>query len=536
MACLFLSGVLSLAFPYFAGSLLDLALPQFKAVPKLGWTSTLGGTVGTLLIILGVQAASSFYHVQTFQRVGQLALNQLRLDTYARIIALPMAFLTQRRVGELSSRISTDLGQIDDMITGSLPHMLRQLILMTGGMVMIMMTSLKLTGVMFASIPPMVLLAVWYGRKLRGLSRETQDRLAESNVVVEETLQNVSSVKAYTNEGFEVGRYRTALKALTNASLKAGRYRAGFVAFLIYGVFAALVVVLWYGAKLMQAGELSVGALTRFLLYTTFVAGALGQFAEMYAQLQRTLGATQRVREILHEKTELDAEKQSSIEARSRLRGEINLQTVRFSYPSRSDVEVLAGINLHLAAGEKVALVGPSGAGKSTVASLVMQLYQPTHGALLYDGRPAAEFDLSYLRGQMAVVPQEVMLFGGTIAENIRYGKPTATMEEIESAARRANAHEFIDRFPERYETLVGERGLKLSGGQKQRVAIARAILRDPAILILDEATSALDSESEQLVQQALEQLMKNRTTLIIAHRLATIRSADRIVVLKDAK
>jgi len=293
------------------------------------------------------------------------------------------------------------------------------------------------------------------------------------------------------------------------------------------------VLVLWSGARLLQAGEITFGDLTRFILYTTFVAGAMGQFAELYSQLQKAIGATQRVRELLRETGEVKAHfgpvPPSTL---PRLRGEVVFEEVHFTYPSRPGVEVLHTINLAASSGQRIAFVGPSGAGKSTLISLLLRLYDPTAGRLLIDGRDARDYPLHELRGQMSMVPQEVLLFGGSIAENIAYGKPGANAEEIERAAQQANAHEFIQAFPEGYNTLVGDRGLKLSGGQRQRVAIARAILKDPAILILDEATSSLDSESERLIQEALETLMQGRTSFIIAHRLATVRHVDRIIVI----
>jgi ATP-binding cassette subfamily B protein len=321
------------------------------------------------------------------------------------------------------------------------------------------------------------------------------------------------------------------------AVLRGARYRAAFVSFITMALFGAVVFVLWFGARMVQSGELTAGELTRFMLYTMFVGGAMGSFAEMYSEIQRALGATERVRELLAEIPEptdrlLPAKADSN--SHTRLRGNVEFDRVCFSYPSRKDIQVLSDLTLTARAGERVALVGPSGAGKSTIVSLLLRFYEPDSGRLLFDGRDARDYRLADLRNQLAMVPQDVILFGGSIAENIAYGRPGANQEQIIDAAKKANAHDFITGFPEGYATLVGERGIQLSGGQRQRVAIARAILKDPAILILDEATSALDSESESLIQEALETLLAGRTSFIIAHRLATIRHADRIYVIKE--
>jgi ATP-binding cassette subfamily B protein len=385
---------------------------------------------------------------------------------------------------------------------------------------------------MLVSVPVLVVVAVLFGNLIRRLAKDAQDRLAESNVIVEETLQNIASVKAFGNEAYEEQRYRGGLDRFLAVVLRAARFEGSFISFIVFALFGSIVLVVWYGARLVLADDLRAGELTRFMLYTLYVSGAVGSFAGLYSQVQRTLGASQRVREILREPTEPEG----GALAGPRLRGDVVFAGVRFRYPSRPEVEVLRGVSLTAQPGQRIALVGPSGAGKSTLVSLLLRFYEPDAGRLLIDGRDAREYDLHALRNQMAIVPQDVVLFGGTIADNIGYGRPGAAQTEIEEAARQANAHDFILAFPEGYQTRVGERGVQLSGGQRQRVAIARAILRNPAILILDEATSSLDSESEGLVMQALERLMAGRTALVIAHRLSTVRSADRIYVIKDGQ
>jgi ABC-type multidrug transport system fused ATPase/permease subunit len=523
LLALFASNLLGLAFPFLAGKLIDAATIPGPGIHQIALT---------LVAVLAVQSSLSFFHALSFASVGQRGLVDLRRDTYSRLLGLPMAFFARRRVGELTSRLSADLIQIEDTLIALLPQFLRQMTLLAGGAVLIALTSLKLSAIMLASLPPIVLAAVLLGRRTRRIAREAQDRLADTATIVEETLQGIVNVKAFTNESHELQRYASGLHRFLETTLRGARIRAAFVAFIVFALFGTVVLVLWSGARLLQSGEITFGELTRFLLYTTFVAGALGQFADLYSQIQKAIGSTQRVRELLREVPECDpVSTPTGASPVSRLQGRVEFEDVHFTYPSRPGVEILKGISLRAEPGSKIAVVGPSGAGKSTLLSLLLRLYDPTSGSLRIDGRDAREYPVLSLRSRMAFVPQEILLFGGSIAENIAYGKPGASQEEIEAAARLANAHAFIQGFPEGYATTVGDRGIRLSGGQRQRIAIARAILRDPAILILDEATSSLDSESERLIQDALETLMKGRNSFIIAHRLATVRNADRILV-----
>jgi ABC transporter fused permease/ATP-binding protein len=529
MVALALFSLLGLAFPAVAGRLVNGALTP--AGPDQPWYQSVDATALLLVGVLALQASFSFIQGVSFGQVAERCLADLRRDAYGHLVRLPMGFHAQRRVGELSSRIAADLAIIQDTLLATLPHSLRQIAILVGGIALIAWTSGRLTLVMLAIFPVLIAVAVVFGRFIRTNSKETQDRLAESGVVVEETLQGIATVKAFANEGYEENRYRASLDAFLKPALRGAWYRGGFMAFILFGLFGAVVLVLWYGTKLVQAGSLSVGGLASFMLYTLFVAGAMGSFADIYSQIQRTLGAAQRVLELLGEKPEVVGPPPVPS---FRLRGDVAFEAVAFRYPSRKEFEVLRGVTLTARAGERVALVGPSGAGKSTLVSLLLRFYDPDRGRILLDGRDAREYDLLELRGQMAIVPQDVLLFGDSIGENIAYGRPGATQDEVIAAARQANAHDFIASFPEGYKTRVGERGVQLSGGQRQRVAIARAILRDPAVLILDEATSSLDSESEALVLQALDRLMEGRTSLVIAHRLSTVRGADRIFVLKE--
>ena len=536
MASLFIGTVAGLCFPLLAGGLIDAALHAGGATLPVIGSLTLNLTATILAGTIAVQAVAAAAAAMSFGRVGQTALADLRRDTYGRLIGLPMQFFAQRRVGELTSRISGDIAQLESGLIYAVPQLCRQSVILIGGVTLLAFTSGQLTLAMLCTVPLLIAAAVTFGRKLRKLSRDAQDRLAETGTIVEETLQAIASVKAFANEAFELERYQRTNEGALATSLTAVRWRAAFFAVFTVSMFGGMVIVLWFGAGLLQTGRITAGELTRFVLYSTFVAGAMGQAAELYSQVQKTVGASQRVREILREQPEISLPARpatpSPINPPGRLRGEVELRDVTFRYPSRPEIAVLQNISLKARPGEVTALVGPSGAGKSTLTALLFRFYLPEHGSVLIDGRDAHEFDLTALRGQMALVPQDVLLFGGSIAENIRYGKPGASMVEIQEAARKANAAEFIERFPEGYATIVGDRGIKLSGGQRQRVAIARAILKDPAILVLDEATSSLDSESERLVQDALERLMTGRTTFVIAHRLATVRRADQIVVL----
>ena len=384
---------------------------------------------------------------------------------------------------------------------------------------------------MLATFPVLVLFALIFGKFIRRLSKKTQDELAAANVIVEETLQSISTVKSFVGEAYEVNRYGKGLEKVVRVALAAAKYRGAFISFIIFALFGGIVGVMWYGTSLVASGEMSVGELVSFVLYTTFIGGSIAGLGDIYSQLQKAIGSSERVVELLAE------EEEAGIGAQIiGIKGTIDFDEVGFQYPTRTEVEVLKGVSFQIQSGEKVALVGPSGAGKSTIIHLLLRFYEVTTGQIRIDGEPITHWNLASLRSKIGIVPQEVLLFGGSIRENISYAKPTATEEEIILAAKKANAWQFISQFPEGLDTLVGERGIKLSGGQRQRVAIARAILKDPAILILDEATSSLDAESEALVQEALNELMKGRTTLIIAHRLATIRKVDRIYVLTDGK
>ena len=524
------SSVTTLSFPYFLKKLIDSAQSAITNTNDI-WSNPTNIAI-VMIGVLVIQMIVSFLRVYLFTSVGERALADLRYDLYSHLIRLPMQFFSERRVGELSSRISSDLSQIQDAVTSILADLIRGVLTLLVGVGLILFISVKLTMVMLSVIPIVVVTAVIFGRYIRKLSRKAQDNLADSNTIVQETLSGISSVKAFTNELFEANRYRKSLDKVVELSVANGKTRGLFISIMIFSLFGAIVLVVWYGVGLLHDGDLTFGDLTAFVVYTSFIGGSMAGFADIYSSFQKTLGATQRVRELLNEPAETDLDKIHNNKIINDLKGDILFKGIGFSYPSRQDVQVLNDVNMEITGGSQVALVGPSGSGKSTIASMILGFYKPDQGMLSFDGVPYNELPINQLRCKMAYVPQDILLFGGTIRENIAYGKVDATDHEIVVAAQKAFAVEFIEAFPEKYDTIVGERGVKLSGGQRQRIAIARAILRNPVILILDEATSSLDSASEQLVQSALDNLMKNRTSIVIAHRLSTVRNADKIYVI----
>lgn len=524
---LLLTGATALAFPKLMGMLIDCVKNKNNDQAN---QIALG-----LIVILFLQSFCSFFRLSLFVNFTENTLANLRLSLYTNLVKLPMTFFSQKRVGELNSRISADITQIQDTLTSTIAEFLRQFILIIGGVILLATESFKLTLLMLAVVPLVAVAAVIFGRFIRKYSKQVQDQVAESQVIVEETMQGISIVKAFANEWYEVARYKGKISEVVKLAIKGGKYRGYFASFIIFCLFGAIVAVVWYGVRLSIAGEMSVGQLISFVLYSTFVGASFGGIAELYAQIQKAIGATERVFELLEETPEKINATQNG-EPLEKIKGNVSFKNVAFSYPSRKEVQVLKDVNFTAEFGQKIAIVGPSGAGKSTISSLLLRFYDIESGEITVDGKNIYNYDLENLRGNMSIVPQDVILFGGTIKENIAYGKPDATDEEIMLAAKQANALNFVEGFPEKFETVVGERGVKLSGGQRQRIAIARALLKNPSILILDEATSSLDSESEKLVQEALEVLMEGRTSIIIAHRLSTIRNADKILVLDNGK
>ncbi len=520
---LVLSSLATLVFPMLIGDLLDSATAgSLEQINRLGLI---------LIIIFLINAVFSYFRIYLFAVVTQKTLALLRQTTYNHLIKLPMAFFSSRRVGELNSRISADIALLQDTFTTTLAQFVRQVITIFGGIALLMYISPKLTVFMLALIPVVAIIGRIFGTYIRKLSKQSQNIVAESNTIVEETLQAIASVKAFANEAFETLRYRKKTDEIIQVSLKGAKWKGLFISFIVFALFGSIISVIWYGVYMIHQGAgLTTGDLLKFVLYSVFIGGSISGVADLYSDIQKSIGATENLLDIMDESPEpllIDSNPVPAL-----LKGAVSFRSVSFSYPSRKDLTVLREVSFDVQSGEQIALVGPSGAGKSTISQLLLRFYDPTSGCIMFDDRDARDYDLTALRSNMAIVPQEVLLFGGTIRENIEYGKPGASGEDILKAARQANALEFIQTFPEGLDTVVGERGIQLSGGQRQRIAIARAILKDPAILILDEATSSLDAENERLVQEALEQLMKGRTSFIIAHRLSTIHKADKIVVI----
>ena len=524
----------------FGSSLTNLAFPKLLGdLVNSGNEGNLGEDLNRIALLLAgillIQAAFSYFRTILFVKVTERSLADLRQDTYNHLVRLPVKFFEKRRVGELNSRISSDISLLQETMTSTLAEFVRQVIIIVGGIALLVYTSFKLTVFMLAILPGVVLLAVFFGRFIRSFSKKAQREVANSNTIVEETLQGIQSVKAYTNEFFEMKRYRKRTLEIAKIGIKGGRYRGAFSSFLILGLFGALVAVIWRGALLLASGAIDAGELFSFVLYSGFIGATIGGMANVFTRIQRFLGATEDLFEIFGEEIEELSEEDSG-DMQHQLGGHITFDSLSFEYPSRPDETVLHDISMDIRANQVVALVGASGAGKTTITSLLLRLHNPTGGRILFDGTDSQTIPLSRLRGQIALVPQDIFLFGGTIRENISYGDPGAPEDRIIEAARQANAWEFIERFPDQLDTIVGERGTQLSGGQRQRVAIARALLKNPRILILDEATSSLDSESEKLVQGALENLMTGRTSIVIAHRLSTVRNADQIFVLDGGR
>jgi len=526
LLALALTGALTLAFINLLGQLVGSALSGSS--DGAGLIEEANRTVILLVAVVAVQAFIAFWRILLFAKASERALASVRRDTFSRIIRLPMNTLNERRVGELASRIANDVEAMRETLVSTIPMLIRHSVMLSGGLIFIFLKSVKLSLFMISTIPVVLVLIAIFGARIRKLTRKAQDELANSQVVVDESLQSIISVKAFRNENYEIARYSHQLGEFLRTAIRAALPRASFIAFIIFCFSVALTLVIWFAIRMVANGEIAPAELAQFGAFSGLVAASFAQFPELMTQLQRALGATERVREILKE----DIEPEDAEAPRTRFRGEIEMRGVEFAYPTRPEAIVLRDFTLTAAAGQRIALVGPSGSGKSTAVSLLYRFYEPLKGDILIDRQPIREMSLTTLRLNLAMVPQEILLFGGSIEENIAYGKPGSTREEIERAARLANASQFIETLPEGYATLVGERGTRLSGGQRQRIAIARAILADPAILILDEATSSLDAESERLVQDALDVLMEGRTSIIIAHRLSTVRRCDQILVM----
>jgi subfamily B ATP-binding cassette protein MsbA len=526
--CLVASASIALAFPQIVRHLLDAAFISANA-------DLLNKIALGLLLLFAIQAVLNFVQVYFLTSTSELVIAQLREDLFAHLVRLSPGFFTERRTGELTSRLSADTTVLQTVLSYNLSEFARQTLFLIGGIILLVITDSRLTATTLAVVPLVVGAAVVFGRALRKASTGVQDRIAEATGTADEAFSQIRTVQSYTAEAEEVRRYGAHLSEVIAAALRRARIRGTFFGILTFCGFGGVVAVLWQGGRQVLSGNLTAGALVSFLLYALYVAGAVGSLASLFGAYQEAVGAARRVFDLL--------ETVSSVKDPARplklprpLRGEIVVDNVRFNY-NPALPEVLQGVSLRIGAGEVVALVGPSGAGKTTVASLLPRFWDVSSGRITFDGVDIRDLSLADLRGAIGIVPQEPTLFSGTIRENIAYaalggGASAPSEESIRAAAKAAHAVEFIERLPDGFDTRVGERGVKLSGGQRQRIAIARVFLKNPALVILDEATSSLDTESERLVEEAMEDLLRARSTLIIAHRLSTVLRADRLVVI----
>jgi ATP-binding cassette subfamily B protein len=522
---LLVGGAAGLAYPRVIGVLIDAAVA--------GGIDTINRAAVAMAVIFAVQAVAVALRYYLFSIAGERVVTRLREQVYRSIIEQEIGFFDARKTGELTSRITADATVMQNTVSVNLSMGLRNMVMVVGGLGLLVVSSPRLTILMLALVPPVALGAVIAGRRLSKLSKKAQDALAHANEAAEEAIAGIRTVRSFSRETAEAARYGERIWESYGISRRRMRVVAVFIGAMNLAAFGSVSAVLWFGGRMVMAGDLTVGELASFILYTLIVAMSMTALANLWSDFARARGASERVFELIDREPVVDA---GGGETLPKVDGRVEFDGVSFAYPVRPEVQVLDNVNLRLEPGRVVALVGPSGAGKSTIAAMLLRLYDPGEGSIRLDGRDLRSLDARWLRTQIGTVAQEPVLFSTEVAANIRYGRPEAPDEEVEAAARAANAHDFISELPEGYATEVGERGVRLSGGQKQRVAIARALLKDPPILILDEATSSLDAESESLVQDALERLMARRTSLVIAHRLSTVRSADRVVVLDGGR
>ena len=530
---LLLSSGVSISLPILLGQILGADASQMTGEWEIGNMDNIYGVLTILAIILPAQAIFSFFRVITFHYVTHNSIKDMRQKAFEVLIKSPLSFFDSSKTGETISRISNDTEQIQETLTTTVAEFFRQLLIVLVGVIFIFRVSPKLVLIMLGVLPVAAVTAIIFGRFIKKISGLAQDETAKSNHILEEALVGIKSLKAYTNEFIELKKYSLAVSNVKQFNMKAAMWRAVFIAFILTIMLGAIVFIIWQGIELIKTGEIPRQGFFQFILFTVMIGTSMGSLPDLFAKIQKSIGATESLMTIIQQETE-DIDTSKPVSNHKTLRGEIELNNLDFAYPSRKGVQILNKLNLKITAGEQIALVGASGSGKSTIASLLLQFYKLDGGSIKFDGKQASEYAINDLRSQMAFVPQEVILLGGSIEENIRYGKPNASDTEVQDAAKKANAFNFIDSFPNGFKTVVGDRGIQLSGGQRQRIAIARAILRDPAILILDEATSALDSESEVAVQDALNKLMTGRTSVVIAHRLSTIKNANSIVVMDN--
>lgn len=532
MIFLVFSSLATLAFPKLLGELFGSQKTSTANPFELTNLDNINVIMVLMFGIFGANALFGFFRIYFSSRFAESTLSVIRKQAFKKLALSEVSFYDQSQVGELSSRVSTDLNSLNSLLSTTLSEFIRQWITIILGITIIATISPKLLFVMLSTVPVVVLLILIFGRIIKKISKRTQDALAESNSILGEMMSGIKNVKAFGNEFYEMARYGVQSDNVKNLAIKGSIARGLFASFIILGLFGGISFVIYMGYGMTLTGELKPDEFHVFIFFTAFLAASFGGVGSLMGEIQKSVGATERLMDLLENKNEEIKEEIGEIN----LDGEVIFDGVSFVYETRKDVTVLNDVSFKVDPGQVLAIVGPSGAGKSTISALLLRFYDVGKGSIKFDGKNIKDYELSALRNKMAIVPQEVMLFAGTISDNIAYGKTDASNEEIISAAKQANAWDFISKFPEGLDTLVGDRGVQLSGGQKQRIAIARAILKNPTILILDEATSSLDSESERLVQDALVKLMDNRTSIVIAHRLSTIKNADAILVLDKGK
>ncbi|MBJ04872.1 MAG: multidrug ABC transporter ATP-binding protein [Flavobacteriales bacterium] len=518
---LFLSSVTSLLFPWLVGQLVDQSSNDITQVNKIGIM---------LFVLFLSQALFSYFRIILFIKVSSKAIEKLRNDTFSNLMILPLHFFSKRRVGEICSRITSDIEILKNTFTTDLAQFIRQIIIIIGGVLLLSFTSWKLTIFMMCTLPMIIVFAVIFGRKLRKKAKHIQNKLADANTILEESLQAISTIKSFTSEFFQINKYKKEVNLTATMSIELGKYRALFASFIIVGIFGSIVAVIWYGTILIQEGNMSIGELFSFILYSVFISASIGGIAELYASIQKAIGATEELLKIREEKGE-NFDNTNLFDDDLSV---IKFKKIQFAYPSRKETLVLKNLSFEIKAGEKIAIVGASGSGKTTITKLLLNFYKCNEGCIELNNLNINKIGLRTLRQKIGIVSQDIILFATTIKDNLLIGNPNATDAEIVEAAKKANAHDFIMSFEYGYNTLVGERGVEISGGQRQRIAIARVILKNPDVLIFDEATSALDSKSEKIIQDSIFELLKERTSIIISHRISTIKKVDKILVLED--
>ncbi len=534
--CLLISSLSAILFPYLLGGLLGVDSNLKKEEFELTDTNNIDSLFLLLLFLFCIQSIASFFRIQLFGIVTENSLRDIRETTFKKLISMPIAFYDKQKVGELQSRVSADVTLLSETFNTTLAEFLRQILTILFGIIFITLISWRLSLIMLGIVPIISIIAVVFGKFIKKISKRTQDATASSNNILLEGLSGIKNVKAFVNENFEFNRFQKATNNINKLGKTNAAWRGLFASFIILVMFGSIIFVIWNGMKMVNENLLNPAEFFQFLLYTIMIAASFGGVSSLLGNIQKAIGATERLLEIIKMNSEENYNKSKKGILKAKFKGDIEFKNITFYYASRPEVNVLDKFSIKIPYGQQTAIVGQSGSGKSTVAQLLLQFYVPQSGSILIDNINCTDYNLYDFRNQIGIVAQETFLFGGTIFDNIAYGNPNISKDKIIEAAKMANVHEFSEKFPEKLNTIVGDRGVQLSGGQKQRIAIARAILKNPSILILDEATSSLDNNTEKLVQEALEKVLKDRTSIVIAHRLSSVIKANNIVVLDKGK